>query len=45
MAMSNEKGPYCCHCWRWTALEGMSKYLIARRHWTASAVALVIDDV
>jgi hypothetical protein len=23
----------------------MSKYLIARRHWTASAVALIIDDV
>jgi hypothetical protein len=45
MAMSREKGPCCCHCWRWTAFKGMSKYLIARAHWTASQVALVIDDV
>ena len=45
MSMSREKGPCCCHCWRWTAFRGMSKYLIARAHWTASQVALVIDDV
>jgi hypothetical protein len=45
MEMSSEKGPCCCHCWRWSAFKGMSKYLIARRHWTASAVALIIDDV
>jgi hypothetical protein len=45
MGMSSEKGPCCCHCWRWTAFEGLSKYFIARRHWTASAVALIIDDV
>jgi hypothetical protein len=45
MHMSREKGPCCCHCWRWTAFRGMSKYLIARAHWTASRVALLIDDV
>jgi hypothetical protein len=45
MHMSREKGPCCCHCWRWTAFRGMSKYLIARAHWTASQVALIIDDV
>ena len=45
MRMSREKGPCCCHCWRWNAFRGMSKYLIARPHWTASRVALIIDDV
>jgi len=45
MHMSREKGPCCCHCWRWTAFRGMSKYLIARAHWTDSQVALIIDDV
>lgn len=45
MGMSREKGPCCCHCWRWTAFRGMSKYLIARAHWTASQVAILIDDV
>jgi hypothetical protein len=45
MGMSREKGPCCCHCWRWTAFRGMSKYLISRAHWTAPRVALVIDDV
>lgn len=45
MAMSREKGPCCCRCWRWSAFRGMSKYLIAREHWTDSQVARVIDDV
>jgi hypothetical protein len=45
MQMSREHGPCCCRCWRWTAFRGMSKYLIARAHWTATQVALVIDDV
>ena len=22
MGMSREKGPCCCHCWRWTAFQG-----------------------
>jgi len=45
MRMSHQHGPCCCHCWRWTAFRGMSKYLIARDGWTASRVALIIDDV
>lgn len=45
MSMSREKGPCCCHCWRWTAFRGMSKYLIARQSWRAPQVALLIDDV
>jgi hypothetical protein len=45
MRMSREKGPCCCHCWRWTAFRGMSKYLIARANWRASQAALLIDDV
>jgi hypothetical protein len=45
MGMSREKGPCCCHCWRWTAFRGMSKYLIARESWSAPQVALLIDDV
>ncbi|MHB8243177.1 MAG: hypothetical protein ACYDHN_14455 [Solirubrobacteraceae bacterium] len=45
MHMSREKGPCCCHCWRWTAFRGMSKYLIVRASWSAPQVALLIDDV
>jgi len=45
MHMSREKGPCCCHCWRWTAFRGMSKYLIVRAGWSAPQVALLIDDV
>jgi hypothetical protein len=45
MHMSREHGPCCCRCWRWTAFRGMSKYLISRDGWSASRVALLIDDV
>jgi hypothetical protein len=45
MSMSREKGPCCCHCWRWTAFRGMSKYLIVHASWSAPQVALLIDDV
>jgi hypothetical protein len=45
MGMSREKGPCCCHCWRWTAFRGMSKYLIVYASWNAPQVALLIDDV
>jgi len=31
MKLSDEHGPCCCRCWRWTAFEGQAKYLIARR--------------
>ena len=45
MAMSPEKGPCCCHCWRWTAFQGMSDYLIARRGWHAQPLANLIGLV
>jgi hypothetical protein len=45
MRMSQEKGPCCCRCWRWDAFEGMSRYLIARRHWTAGQLARLIGLV
>ncbi len=45
MKMSSLKGPCCCHCWRWDAFQGLSYYLIARKGWTASQVARVIDTL
>lgn len=45
MHMSRTRGPCCCRCWRWSAFKGMSKYLLARERWTASRVALLIDDL
>ena len=45
MRMTPEKGPCCCHCWRWEAFRGMSDYLIARLHWNAARVAHVISLV
>jgi hypothetical protein len=43
MEMSREKGPCCCRCWRWTAFEGLSKYLIARRGWQPRRLARLIE--
>jgi len=45
MRMSREKGPCCCHCWRWNAFRGLSKHLIADVGWRPRAVAAVIDLV
>lgn len=45
MLMSREKGPCCCHCWRWDAFRGLSRYLIAERHWSPKRIATVIDLV
>lgn len=41
--MSMEKGPCCCKCWRWDAFEGLGKYLITERSFTAEQVAKVWD--
>jgi hypothetical protein len=41
--MSREKGPCCCRCWRWTAFEGLSKYLIARREWQPRRLGRLIE--
>jgi hypothetical protein len=43
MAMSEQKGPCCCPCWRWTAFRGLAKFLISDRHWRSRRVATVID--
>jgi hypothetical protein len=45
MTMTAEKGPCCCQCWRWHAFKGLANDLIARRRWSASRVAHVIDLV
>ena len=45
MEMSDEKGPCCCRCWRWTAVEGLSKYLIAKRGWEPPRLARLVDAV
>jgi hypothetical protein len=43
MRLSDERGPCCCHCWRWTAFEGQAKYLIARRGYDGRRIAQVWD--
>jgi len=43
MQMADEKGPCCCHCWRWIAFEGQAKYLISQLHWSAEEIATVWD--
>ena len=39
--LSNEHGPCCCHCWRWTAFSGQAKVLIARRRYGATQIAAI----
>lgn len=39
--LSETKGPCCCPCWRWTAFAGQAKYLITRRHFSATQIARV----
>jgi hypothetical protein len=39
--LSDEHGPCCCRCWRWTAFEGQAKYLITRRRFSAKRIAEV----
>ncbi len=41
MQLSEEHGPCCCKCWRWTAFEGLAKYLITKNDFTASQIANV----
>ena len=43
MQMADEKGPCCCHCWRWIAFEGQAKYLISQLYWPAEEMATVWD--
>ncbi|SRR6266487_156247 len=45
MRLTPERGPCCCGCWRWTAFQGLSDYLIAQRHWQASQLAGLVGDL
>jgi hypothetical protein len=45
MQMSREHGPCCCHCWRWDAFTGLSKYLIAKRGWHSAGLAYLIGVI
>ncbi|MGH8721059.1 MAG: hypothetical protein ACREU4_03680 [Burkholderiales bacterium] len=41
MKLSEEGGPCCCQCWRWTAFGGQAKFLITRRGYRAKQIAEV----
>jgi len=43
MEMSHEGGPCCCKCWRWTAFEGLAKYLITEKGYDSQQVADLWD--
>lgn len=43
MKLSHEGGPCCCKCWRWTAFEGLAKYLIAEQDYDSQQVAQLWD--
>jgi hypothetical protein len=43
MAKSNEHGPCCCHCWRWSAFRGQAEYLIHNEGFSAEKVATIWD--
>jgi hypothetical protein len=45
MNMTADKGPCCCHCWRWHTTTGLAKYLIADQRFSAAEVASVTDLV
>ncbi|MER9234294.1 hypothetical protein NKI56_19720 [Mesorhizobium sp. M0622] len=34
MAISEEKGPCCCQCWRWKVYGGLAKVLIREHGFT-----------
>lgn len=43
MANSNEKGPCCCQCWRWSVYGGLAKYLIREHGFTGEQIVDVWD--
>lgn len=45
MGMTTDKGPCCCHCWRWSMIAGLAKRLISVNHVPAATVARVVDLV
>ena len=45
MHMTADKGPCCCHCWRWHTTTGLAKYLIVEQRFAARDIAHVVDLV
>jgi hypothetical protein len=45
MRLTPEKGPCCCRCWRWTAFQGLARYLVSDRGWQAPTLAALISDL
>jgi hypothetical protein len=45
MQMTADKGPCCCHCWRWNTTTGLAEYLIVHKHLSAVAIAHIVDLV
>ena len=41
MANSDEKGPCCCECWRWTVYGGLAKLLIHEHGFTGEQIVKV----
>ena len=41
MANSDEKGPCCCQCWRWTLYGGLAKLLIREHGFTGEQIVKV----
>lgn len=43
MQHSNEGGPCCCQCWRWSAYGGLAKYLIREHGFSGEQIARLWD--
>lgn len=44
VAASPEKGYCCCKCWRWYVYEGLSKYLVHAKHFSAKQITDVLAN-
>lgn len=44
VADSPEKGYCCCKCWRWYVYEGLSKYLVREKHFTAQQITDILAN-
>jgi hypothetical protein len=42
-ANSDEKGFCCCQCWRWDVHEGMAKFLVHNKAFTAQQITEVLN--
>ena len=45
MAMTSDKAPCCCQCWRWYMTRGLAKLLIIDHSMAAKDVASIVDLV